>query len=189
MALEASEAWRRLIKQNNDLTVKCWAGIKKISGRVLALEALTLGGVITLVSHLSFPQNLLRITDCRAWVKMPEGKTIPKTYYYYYYFLNTHYEALSCFIHDSLKISHFKWIKIKTCYFLITSRPPAGGEQFWTNTRTYQKTRSAISHNNVFDGALLRHACRPKGYIRQNSEVSGALLGLNSQNGENGMGR
>lgn len=48
---------------------------------------------------------------------------------------------------------------------------------------------SAVSHNDVFDGALLRRACRPKGYARQNSEVSRALLGLNSQDGENEMAR
>lgn len=72
---------------------------------------------------------------------------------------------------------------------LIVPRPSAGGEQFWTNTWTYQKPRSAVSHKDVFDGALLRRACRPKGHARQNSEVTRALLGLNSQDGENEMAR
>lgn len=118
----ALEALRRLIKQNNDLIVKRWAGIKEINVQVSALEVLTLGEVIsTPASHPSFPQNLLWITDCRTWVKMPEGKTIPKTffYYYYYFFLNTRDEALSCFIMILWrKIFHLKGIKTSMRYLL-----------------------------------------------------------------------
>lgn len=105
MVLEALEALHRLITQRNDLTVKGWAGIREINAQVPALKVLTLGEVIsTPASRLPFPQNLLWIADCRTWVKMPEGKTIPKAFFLnYYFFLNTRCEAPSCLIHDSLK--------------------------------------------------------------------------------------
>lgn len=39
MVLEALEALHRLITQSNDLTVKCWAGIKEINAQVPALKS------------------------------------------------------------------------------------------------------------------------------------------------------
>lgn len=103
MVLEALEALHGLITQSNDLTVKCWAGIRQINAQVPALKVLTLGEV------RSTPASCLPIKPpLNYWLQNlsedARGKNHSKGFLkIIIFFLNTRCEALSCLIHDSLK--------------------------------------------------------------------------------------
>lgn len=112
-SIMALQAFHGLITQNNYLMVKCWSGIKEISVWVSALEVLSPGQVVSAL-HLAFPWNLLGMTDWRTWVKMPEGKTIPKTFFIPFISAMRHWLCLVMILWR--KAFHLKGYKTSLCY-------------------------------------------------------------------------